>query len=1329
MCKAAGGATGHPILPATAEKFRSEPDIVDSGPSALTFTRTYRSNWASDASRASVGLGQVWTHNHSTVLKATPAAAPTAVTITSSEGYVRTFTKPTGATAWTATNSADTLALLANGTWTYRRADDDSTQSFTANGKLQTSVTRQGWATTYAYNAAGQLATISNGFGRSLALAYNGAGQLASVTVFGNRVIAYGYDAAGRLSSVTYPDAKTRTFAYENPSFPQALTGILDETGARWGTFAYDAQGRAITTELAGATERYQVSYPAAGSASVIDPLGTTRSYSYGTTLGKLAVTAGSLPSGTGESDASSRVQDANGLITSETDFKGVVTTTTWDVARRLPLTVTRAAGTPESQTTTTQWHPTFSLPALITETGRTTAFTYDALGNKLSETTTHTGVTPQKVQTRTWTYTPQSLVATETASNGGVTRYTYDAFGNVLTLTNPVGHVTTYTYDSANRVIGRTAPNGLVTTYTWDARDRLLTQTVGAGIAGAQTTTLTYNPTGTLATLTLPTGLVLSYSYDAAHRLTGWTNNRSESGTFNLDAMGNRVAEQIKNASGAIAWTTVRSVNAINRLAASTEGSDQTRTFGYDANGERTSDTNALNQSTRYGLDSLRRVTAITDAANASASLGYNALDDVTQASDFKGVATGYNRDAQGNALSETTPDAGARNTQYDSLGLPSQITDALGQATTITRDLLGRPTVLTFADGKSTTLTWDASTATLGYLGAFADRSGSTVYERDLFGRVTRKTQNLANGMNGGIGYAYNARGQLQTLTYPSGGALGHVYDATGRLSQLDWNQQPLITQITWNPMGQPTGWTWAFGAAFGASGGIDQPTERRYDTAGRLTEVSLLGVPVLQYQYNPAGRITSLSQLLARPTTPGDPDSTISSDLVSWSVGYDAVGRVQTFDKTSGTTIPSLASASSFSYDANGNRSASSQTRGGVTTARTYSLSANRATGFSQSVGSASTSVAYTHNANGDLIGDGLRTFVYDPEHRLSDVTTGSGEAAPTTRYAHNALGQRVFKTEPLYAPVQGQNAGMLAAFTGFISKLWSPATSDAEKLGYAYLYDEDGTLLGEYGTGGAQSGGAAQYIWLPTASGPLPIVADLGDLRLAVYADHLHTPRGLVLPQVVQAWQWPYGAFGDEQPALVVDKFAGGVMPVGTPAFNLRYAGQYADSESGLFYNGFRTYNPTTGRYTQNDPIGLDGGWNRFGYVSGNPLMYTDPEGLQGRSGGLFYPRGSAISGPPVMAENGGFGSPRSIMNQFTNEPNPSPRLPGDYVGINYPWSMPNLVKVCDVWGPYSEPDPNAGNMCKPPASGGQGPFLSAPGKAPARTCLAWHVEQR
>jgi len=61
-------------------------------------------------------------------------------------------------------------------------------------------------------------------------------------------------------------------------------------------------------------------------------------------------------------------------------------------------------------------------------------------------------------------------------------------------------------------------------------------------------------------------------------------------------------------------------------------------------------------------------------------------------------------------------------------------------------------------------------------------------------------------------------------------------------------------------------------------------------------------------------------------------------------------------------------------------------------------------------------------------------------------------------------------------------------------------------------------------------------------------------------------------------------------------------------------NMRLPGQYYDSESGLHYNYFRYYDPSTGRYITADPIGLLGGLNPYQYATANPLRFIDPYGL-------------------------------------------------------------------------------------------------------------------
>jgi len=107
---------------------------------------------------------------------------------------------------------------------------------------------------------------------------------------------------------------------------------------------------------------------------------------------------------------------------------------------------------------------------------------------------------------------------------------------------------------------------------------------------------------------------------------------------------------------------------------------------------------------------------------------------------------------------------------------------------------------------------------------------------------------------------------------------------------------------------------------------------------------------------------------------------------------------------------------------------------------------------------------------------------------------------------------------------------------------------------------------------------------------------------------IYADHLNTPRVITDGTNKVVWRWDSDPFGAD---------AANEDPDGDGAkfrYNLRFPGQYYDRETGLHYNYFRDYDPSTGRYPQADPIGIAGGLNLYAYVGGNPVSKIDPTGL-------------------------------------------------------------------------------------------------------------------
>jgi YD repeat-containing protein len=413
---------------------QTERDYLDPAVHPLNLTRTYRMSLAGDHYQTNTSLDATWRHEHEPrmfYVDGLGGASQDSATFEFGDESVKSFSRYRGSGIWVSDGSADTLTQ-SGGIYLYQNADDGSTWQFDEIGKLLTHTQRNGWVRSYSYGAGfGLLTQVQNQFGRVMTFSYGSNGKLSTVAVAGVVQLRYQYDGMSRLSSVQFADNSIKTYLYENASFPYALTGIVDELGVRFATYAYDVQGRGISTRHAGGAELHSVSYGATGVATVTDPLGTQRTYNYGTAKGQLAVTGADKPSGISASSAASRVQDANGFVTQETDFLGVSTMYTWDINRRLPLTTTRAAGLPEVQVTTTQWHPSFKLPVLVTEADRTTAYTYDTQGNKLSQTVTDTAT--NVARSTSWTYVAsgraQGRVATESVNN--VVRQTYAYYGS----------------------------------------------------------------------------------------------------------------------------------------------------------------------------------------------------------------------------------------------------------------------------------------------------------------------------------------------------------------------------------------------------------------------------------------------------------------------------------------------------------------------------------------------------------------------------------------------------------------------------------------------------------------------------------------------------------------------------------------------------------------------------------------------------------------------------------------------------------------------------------------------------------------------------------
>ncbi|HEX7047248.1 MAG TPA: RHS repeat-associated core domain-containing protein [Gammaproteobacteria bacterium] len=1118
---------GNPIGICTGVKKQDETDFVSK---TLSFRRHYNSGLHANVS---VSIAPGWTHTYSAHLVLIRNSTIPVFAFRPS-GEIVQLKAGTGSSNWKAVNG-ETYQVNRIGLEYSLKRPDGHTEQYSSQGKLLKVFSPSGQVIhTLSYNLRGLLASVVDGNSRQITFHYNPSERIDRITDTAGNDYRYEYDSVGNLIVVHYPDQSTRRYHYEG-QYLHHLTGITDETGNRYATFSYDTRGRATLTEHANGVDRHLVTYEIDGNSRSTDAAGKESTYEY--------VRIHGFPRLNNEQDASgtrTTRYDDNGYVISRIDVSGSETSYARDSYGR-EIERTEAFGTSNARIVSTTWHSNLGRPVSVVESGRTTSHTYDASGNRLTETITDTAT--DKVRTTTWTYNDFDQVLTIDGPRmdvNDVTTYTYDSFGNLATVTNALGHLTQYpSYDAHGNPLEIIDPNGIVTKLAYDLRQRLVSRTVAFGTPSATTTLFDYDLAGQLEKTTLPNGSWISYEYDAAHRMTAIEDSAGNCIDYVLDAMGNRIEEAVTGPGGVVFNETFRDYNTLNRLVSEYGPEGSTVSYGYDAEGKRTTVTDAANNVTTSRYDALDRLFETVDALSGVTSYAYDARDNLTQVVDPRGVTTGYTYNGFNELVETDSPDAGITSYTYDKAGNRISQTDARSITTSFTYDALNR---LTFIDYPGTdqdiTYIYDGGASgcanCIGRLTRIDDETGYTTYSYDARGNLVNKLSvvETATGQQFlPVGYGYDSADKLTSLSYPSGDLVQYQRDAHGRvtgltLTKADGAPVNLATNIQHAPFGPVTALTFGNGIA----------ESRSFDQEGRISRIQSTALD-LRYTWSTTGNITAITDNLdAARTQSFDYDalyrltdaSGIYGDLV---YGYDAVGNRETLTATPPSGIPE-------------------------TTTYTYATTSNRLA----TITDASGTTIYQYDANGNTTDNGDHAFAYDNRNRLAT-------ADATNQYGHNALGQRVIKT-----------------------------TSTGTVL---FVYDEAGHLLGEYDDLGNP---IRQYVWLNDR--PVAMLKKNGATTDVYYihSDHLNTSQAVTDENQTVVWKADYKPFGEAEPTVTtLDmplRFPGQIFDSET---NLHYnyfrsydssIGRYAQSDPIGLLGGINLYEYAAGRPTgMFDALGL------------------------------------------------------------------------------------------------------------------------------------------
>ena len=224
------------------------------------------------------------------------------------------------------------------------------------------------------------------------------------------------------------------------------------------------------------------------------------------------------------------------------------------------------------------------------------------------------------------------------------------------------------------------------------------------------------------------------------------------------------------------------------------------------------------------------------------------------------------------------------------------------------------------------------------------------------------------------------------------------------------------------------------------------------------------------------------------------------------------------------------------------------------------------------------------------------DGVRSFVFDPENRLTSVFV---PGAWRSDFGYDGLGRRRTATDFTWQGGWAETNQTRYLYDG-LQIIQERDSNNVPRITYTRGLDFSGTLAGAGGIGGllgtsqASTNGWQHYYYHADGSGN---VTALFDGQATMQASYLYGPFGRMVAQ------WG--------PMAAVNSMQFSSMPT--------------HAASGLSLYPFRAYDPRFQRWANHDPIEERGALNLYQFVGNNPLNHVDPLGLE--AGYLYNPDGS------------------------------------------------------------------------------------------------------